>query len=412
MKRSLTILFFFLTLALAQLACSLSSTTSPSNTFGTAVPVIANMATVTPYPSPTNTQSAPTASATATVQPAHTDNIAHGNDACSYRATFVRDVTIPDDSLVAAGGMFAKTWLVRNDGTCTWGPDKYTHPLYAVAFVGGSQMQASPVIPLRDTVRPGQTAEISVTLVAPTTPGTYTSNWMFRVEGDPNGAGPNIGVGPYGNQPLYARIRVVEALTRLQFQPGQTTAIVTGDLAANETRGYLVAAQQGQILIAGVPLIEQQGGVRARVTTRDVVVLPNISVNTDGVVSLPATQDYVVWVSSGSYATSYHLAVTIPVRITFGPGATSATLDGSITLAREIWYVLRASAGQTLTAELDRSNVGLVIAGLEDSQVLGGVGSEDIVTSWTGTLPATQDYIIRVSPVVDSTPYTLNVTIR
>lgn len=412
MKRSLTILFVFLALALAQLACSLSSTTSPSTTFGPPVSVVTSMATVAPYLSPTNTQSASTASPTATAELAHTDTIARGNDACSYRATFVRDVTIPDDSLVAAGGMFAKTWLVRNDGTCTWGPDKYTHPLYALAFVGGSQMEASPVIPLRDTVQPGQTAEISVTLVAPSTPGTYTSNWMFRVEGDPHGVGTNIGVGPYGNQPLYARIRVAGGLTRLQFQPGQTTAIATGDLAANETRGYIVAAQQGQVIIAGVPPIEQQGGVRARVTTRDQVALPNISANTDVVVSLPSTQDYIIWITASNDAAEYHVAVTIPVSITFRPEATSATMDGSITLARDVWYLVRGSAGQTLSAELDRSNVGLIIAGLEDSQVLGGAGSEDIVTSWSGTLPTTQDYIIRVSPVVDSTPYRLTVRIQ
>ncbi len=411
MKRSLAILFFVLTLALVQLACSLPAATRPSDRpLSTVAPEAVSTATASPDPSPTNTQSVPTA--TGTVKSPSTSNTDHGDEACTYRATFLGDATIPDDSFVAAGSMFVKTWMVRNDGTCTWGPDKYAHFLYALAFAGGSQMGAPSVIPLHDAVRPGQTTDVSVTLVAPTAPGTYTSNWMFRVEGDPNGVGPNVGVGPYGNQPLSARIRVGDGLTRLQFQPGTTTAIVTGELEPNETRGYLVAAQQGQVMVAGIPLIEQQGGVRAKITTRDHVALPNISSNTDVVVSLATTQDYIVWVSAGDSTTPYHLAVTIPVRIAFAPGSVSARLEGSISLARENWYVLRASAGQTLTASLDRSNVGLIIAGLQDSQVLGGVGSEDIVTSWTGTLPTTQDYIIKVSPVVDSTLYTLDVTVE
>jgi hypothetical protein len=201
-------------------------------------------------------------------------------------------------------------------------------------------------------------------------------------------------------------------LTRVQFQPGTTTAILTGELGANESRGYVVAAQQGQVIVAGIPWPEQQGGVRAKVTTRDNVTLPDVGNNTDVVVSLPATQDYIVWVSGGSYATEYHLAVTIPVRIRFAPGSVSTSLDGSISGGMDNWYILRASAGQTLTANLDRANVGLIISGLEDSQVLSETGSGDIVTSWTGTLPTTQDYIIRVSPVIDRTPYTLTVEVQ
>src|SRR3989304_4012127 len=42
---------------------------------------------------------------------------------CTNHATFVADVTIPDNSEVGAGTTFTKTWRVGNLGTCTWGPE-------------------------------------------------------------------------------------------------------------------------------------------------------------------------------------------------------------------------------------------------------------------------------------------------
>ena len=33
---------------------------------------------------------------------------------------FVKDVTIPDGTAVAAGAKFTKTWEIKNAGTCTW----------------------------------------------------------------------------------------------------------------------------------------------------------------------------------------------------------------------------------------------------------------------------------------------------
>ncbi len=65
-----------------------------------------------------------------------------------------------------------------------------------------------------------------------------------------------------------------------------------------------------------------------------------------------------------------------------------------------------------ISACLDGSNVGLTIYGVDDSQVLGRADSQDIVASWSGTIPTTQDYIIRVSPVVDRTTYALTVLIQ
>lgn len=408
MKRSLPILFIVFTLALIQLTCSrLSVSSSGGGIRRTFAPLFDNMewVTDTPRPSPTRNPPAPTA----TASPMATIEKAGGNGrmevTCTYQATFISDVTIPDDTLVTAGDTFVKTWRVRNDGTCTWGPDGYA--LNALAFTGGSQMGAPALIPLHTTVTSGETVEVSVTLTAPTTPGTYTSSWMFRIDNDPNGVGPNLGLGLNGDQPLYALIRVDDSLTRLQFEPGTTTRVMTGSLEANGTRGYQVAAQQDQVIIAGTALDDWEGGVRVKVTTSDNAVLPELAGNLSFVATLPETGDYIVWVSGGSNASSYQLAVTIPIRINFDPGAVSASMDGSIHNGREISYVFHAYAGQTLTTSLDGSNVSLIVTSLENQQILSAATS-----NWTGFLPNTQDYIIQVMPAVESTSYTLHVTIQ
>lgn len=397
MKRSMTILVLILVLALVQMACSLPrAAVSGSSTSLTVTPrevgVITSTDTVHPVitatshpsPSPTSTRPAPTATTTP-------DAINTSQRACTYKIAFLGDATIPDDTVIEAGSTFVKSWTVRNDGTCTWEGNDYT-----LVFMGGSRMGAPYVVLLRSAVQPGQTINISVNLTAPTVPGTYTSHWVLRVDDGPN-----------NDQPLYARIQVGGELIRMQFEPGTTTAIVTGSLEASETLGYLVAAQQDQVIIAATALQDQEGGVRVKITTRENIALPDLSGNLAVVAALPETGDYIVWVSGGSRADTYHLAVTIPIRINFDPGAVSASLDGSILNGRAIWYVLRASAGQTLTASLDGANVGLIIAGLENPQVLTSSGS-----SWTGTLPATQNYAIQVMPTVGSTTYTLHVTVQ
>ena len=53
---------------------------------------------------------------------------------CTYHATFVTDVTIPDDTRLAPGTEFVKTWRLRNSGTCDWGPG------FRFVFIEGEPM--------------------------------------------------------------------------------------------------------------------------------------------------------------------------------------------------------------------------------------------------------------------------------
>ncbi len=96
-------------------------------------------------------------------------------------SVFVTDVTIPDGTVMTPGQTFTKTWRVQNSGTCTW------TATYKIGFGYGNQMGGTAT-PIGKTVAPGQQAEISIVLTAPTTAGDYTSVWrLFNDSNTPFG---------------------------------------------------------------------------------------------------------------------------------------------------------------------------------------------------------------------------------
>jgi hypothetical protein len=87
---------------------------------------------------------------------------------CQDAMKFISDVTFSDSNMtnpqyVTPGAGFVKTWRVQNTGTCTWTG-------YRLVYVHGNnaaaQMSGQPVnIP--GNILPGQTIDLSVTLIAP-----------------------------------------------------------------------------------------------------------------------------------------------------------------------------------------------------------------------------------------------------
>ncbi len=120
--------------------------------------------------------------------------------ACTYRAAFLGDVTIPDDTITAPGSAFIKTWRLRNNGSCAWGPNQYVRSL---VFFNGERMSAPNEVPLLTTVPPGGIVDVAINMIAPQRDGTYRSEWMLMVA-----QGPLLGVGSSGQTPLYAQIIV------------------------------------------------------------------------------------------------------------------------------------------------------------------------------------------------------------
>jgi hypothetical protein len=106
--------------------------------------------------------------------------------ACTDVATFVTDVTIPDHTVAAPGQAFAKTWRVRNTGTCVWGPG------YGFALVAGQAMSSVTSIAVPET-KPVTTVDLSVAMTAPTVVGSHQGFWQLR---SPSGKdfGPRVWV--------------------------------------------------------------------------------------------------------------------------------------------------------------------------------------------------------------------------
>ena len=112
------------------------------------------------------------------------------------RIKFVKDVNYPDNTEVAAGTSFVKTWRLQNDGSCTWTTG------YALVFTGGDAMGAPSAAPLPGNVGPGQTIDLSVSLTAPTDGGTYRGEFKLR-----NASNVVFGLGD-GNRPFWVQIKV------------------------------------------------------------------------------------------------------------------------------------------------------------------------------------------------------------
>lgn len=100
------------------------------------------------------------------------------------QAEFVRDISIPDGTELPPNEPFVKTWLLKNTGSNTWTTD------YNLVFIGGDQMQATESTPLLKAVPPNETVEVSVELIAPNSPATYTGYFNLQ-----NANGDNFGVG-------------------------------------------------------------------------------------------------------------------------------------------------------------------------------------------------------------------------
>lgn len=115
------------------------------------------------------------------------------------RASFAKDVTVPDNTEIAAGSTFVKTWRLKNNGTCTWTSG------YTIYFYNGDAMSGPATAQLTNgTVPPGSTIDISVTLIAPTTTGTYKGNWRLR-----NAGGTSFGIGENADQSFWVQIKSV-----------------------------------------------------------------------------------------------------------------------------------------------------------------------------------------------------------
>jgi hypothetical protein len=129
---------------------------------------------------------------------------------CNW-AQFSMDVTIPDDTEIQANTEFAKTWQLKNVGSCTWNSS------YQLIYDHGDKMGSPDSVQFSNAdVPPGSTVNLSVKLKAPADAGTYQGYFKLR---SPQGV--VFGIGGSTKEAFFVRIvskaaAVVEPIIPLQ----------------------------------------------------------------------------------------------------------------------------------------------------------------------------------------------------
>ena len=118
----------------------------------------------------------PTPETTATPLPTATEA------ACVDAMEFIEDLSYDDEDLtnfpkVDPGEAFQKGWRIKNSGNCSWDGSiyiKYTHGSDPAAQMGGQPTS------IKGEVKPGETYDMYVDLVAPGVPGKYVGYWQMH----------------------------------------------------------------------------------------------------------------------------------------------------------------------------------------------------------------------------------------
>lgn len=207
-------------------------------------------------------------------------------------------------------------------------------------------------------------------------------------------------------------------LLRVRFARGTTSGLVNDSLQAGDTRGYLIGAEQGQVMMVhAITWPVRQGGTPAPAATvrvysvaegRELVTPAGAGPLWSG--RLPTSGDYAVRVSA-SAPTAYTLAVQIPRRLTPTAGDPTAAIAGTAPSRAPVDYIVAGRSGQALAASVRESDpVTLHVYGLDDGEQLAPLPERREL--WAGRLPATQDYVVSVVPADEGARYELTVTLR
>ncbi len=181
-------------------------------------------------PTPTNPRVSPTASATPVL--------------CNL-ASFVMDVSVPDNFLIYPGAVFTKTWRVQNIGSCIWTTD------YALVFVSGEAMDALVEYPLPQSVPPGQMVDLSVRMKAPVEPGSHTGYWMLR-----NQHNSRFGVGDDGRVALWVNIKVATLAVKYNFAANVCEGTWSTQFGTLRCPGNEASIDKGYVVMDFLPIRE------------------------------------------------------------------------------------------------------------------------------------------------------------
>jgi hypothetical protein len=261
------------------------------------------------------------------------------------------------------------------------------------------------------TAEPSNATQPPVGTLAPALAPTSTNT--------PAGGIPVVQITPISANPNQAPVVIGPTAipggnrTRLAFQPYATSTEVQGTITGGTTQEYILRAAGGQLMIVNLASPSQQLYLRIYSAMTGQVLADTSAHLTSWQGILPSSQDYVIALISQGTDTNFSMNVTIPENIHFNPGAISATYNYPLRPRETHTFLLRASAGQTMSLTVSPTDKSVLLAfyGYQDGQpyLRDAVGE----TSWTGPVPATQDYVVQVSSVIDTdTTFRLDVVIQ
>lgn len=194
--------------------------------------------------------------------------------------------------------------------------------------------------------------------------------------------------------------------TRIQFAPGASMAQLNDALAAGgDLNRYVLRLGANQRLSVGV---YASPPAETTITIRNSAG-QTIGSGTDmsgATVTTTAVGDYTLDIGNAvtSPAVSYVLTVNAPPpptgapqRIEFGPGQTSATVNGLVRANVSAPYILRAAAGQILVLNLTGQPANTVDVVISDPAGVALNSSRDPLLGLVTDLPVTGDYTITLS---------------
>ncbi|MBI2334093.1 MAG: peptidoglycan-binding protein [Chloroflexi bacterium] len=227
-------------------------------------------------------------------------------------ASFVGDVTVPDNTNFIVEKPFTKTWRLKNAGTCTW------TSAYQLVFDSGERMSGPESKQLTtSTVAPGETIDISVDLIVPGLAGTYKSNWKIK---DDKGEVFGLASGPFWVQIKVKRGGVVVWHT---YKQGDTATEVYALQYLLRDHGYT------NLLVDGIFGAETLAKVKNFQNKNDIE-------DEDGIVGPETWEALVINVSQGGngdavravqYLLQKKYGYTLEVDSIFGPITAQAVKD-------------------------------------------------------------------------------------
>ena len=198
----------------------------------------------------------------------------------------------------------------------------------------------------------------------------------------------------------------------IQFDPGATSAVISGYIQPGETISYNLYAFANQNFLM---LLSSDSGTSV-LSMSDVygnVFLDASQRQTSYTMYLPRTCTYYVNIHSQGYAENFTLQVFIPARVTIPPKQVSTSMSGTLSPYSVVSYTAYIYAGQT--ARIDdysgpQPTSFLRVSGLQTGQVY--MDYTAYSPSWYSVVPTTQDYLIEVISMDQPSYYKLTVDVR